>query len=102
MAQSYDVYFARMILTLGLVEREAIQGALNAYQQAGGGIGFPRWLAEHRFMEKDKVQRVAQELERWFVAERRRAQGYDEPVDEKKPPIGIDDDSGELAPDEES
>lgn len=112
MAQSYDVYFARMILTLGLVEREAIQGALHAYQQMGKGAGFPRWLVEHHFMDIKKVERVAQELERWFLAERRRAMGFEEPeepkeaTEEGKPALPLVADSSDeslaVPPDEES
>lgn len=75
MAQSYDVYFARMILTLGLGEREAIQGALSAYQVMGKDIGFPRFLVEHMLMERTKVERVARELEKWFHEERARSRG---------------------------
>jgi hypothetical protein len=74
-----------MILTLGLVERDVIQKALSDYQNEGGATGFPRWLFEQGILARDDVQRVAQELERWFLAERRRAMGFEDPKDVKEP-----------------
>ncbi|MEZ0230143.1 MAG: protein kinase [Planctomycetota bacterium] len=103
MAQSYDVYFARMILTMELVEREAIQAALHAYQQAGGGVGFPKWLVEHQLLDKVKVKKVADELEKWFKAARARSES-----EEERMPLGIEDEDeeepveAELVPDEQS
>ncbi len=92
MAQSYDVYFARMILTQQLVEREAIQAALHAYQQSGGGVGFPKWLVEHQLLDTKKVKKVADELEKWFKAARARSES-----EEERMPLGIEDDEQPAA-----
>jgi hypothetical protein len=75
MAHNYDVYFARMVMTLGLIDRETLQRALMDHKRSGTTTGFPKHLVDNGILDRLSASRAVTELERWFVAERQRAAG---------------------------
>src|SRR5437773_9231904 len=81
MAQSYDVYFARMLLTRGLVDREKLQRMLATYQKTGLTTGFPQYLVDKEAMTKESVVAATRELEKWFEKRARKAAEKGEEID---------------------
>jgi serine/threonine protein kinase len=70
MAQSYDVYFARMLLTLGLVERDRLQSLLAEVQRLPEAKGFPKFLVERGVIDAETSRSVAADLERYLLGRR--------------------------------
>src|SRR5258708_7843888 len=85
MGESYEVYFGRMVLTLGLIDRETLQRALVAHQRSGTTTGFPKHLVEQGILDRLSVSRAVTELEAWFATDRQKAAGI-EPDPPAPPP----------------
>ncbi|MBI3725522.1 hypothetical protein HY251_16450, partial [bacterium] len=81
MAQSYDVYFARMLLTRELVDREKLQKALATYQKTGLATGFPQFLVEKGVLTQEASRKAASDLEKWFEKRARKAAERGEEAD---------------------